>query len=48
MLLLSDDFETFRDLCLEIYGLDSAWYYTAPGLAWYAALKKTKVELGTV
>ena len=27
------------------YGLDPAWYYTAPGLAWDATLKITKVEL---
>ena len=27
------------------YGLDPAWYYTAPGLAWDAALKVTKVKL---
>ena len=27
------------------YELDPAWYYTAPGLAWDAALKMTKVEL---
>ena len=45
VLLLSDVFETFRDLCLENYGLDPAWYYTASGLAWDATLKKTKVEL---
>ena len=27
------------------YGLDPAWYYTAPGVAWDAALKCTKVKL---
>ena len=27
------------------YGLDPAWYYTAPGLAWDAALKVIKVKL---
>jgi len=27
------------------YQLDPAWYYTAPGLAWDAALKYTKVRL---
>ncbi|XP_065650459.1 uncharacterized protein LOC136078605 [Hydra vulgaris] len=27
------------------YKLDPAWYYTSPGLAWDAALRKTKVEL---
>ena len=45
VLLLADVFENFRDLCLKNYELDPAWYYTVPGLAWDAALKKTKVEL---
>jgi len=30
---------------MEHYSLDPAHYYTAPGMAWQAALKKTKVEL---
>ena len=29
----------------EHYGLDPAWYFSAPGLAWDAALKITTVEL---
>ena len=33
------------EVCLEFYQLDPAWYYTAPGLAWDAALKKTEVQL---
>lgn len=45
VLLLADVFENFRDVCLENYKLDPTWYYTAPGLAWDAALKITKVEL---
>ena len=45
VLLLTDVFETFRDVCSTNYGLDLAWYYTAPGLSWDAALKKTGVEL---
>ena len=45
VLLLADVFENFRDVCQENYKLDPAWYYTAPGLAWDAALKVTKVEL---
>ena len=27
------------------YGLDLAWYFSAPGLAWDAALKITKIQL---
>ena len=45
VLLLADVFETFRDLCLKIYGLDPAHYFTAPGLAWDACLKITGVQL---
>ena len=45
VLLHADVFENFRDVCQENYGLDPAWYYTAQGLAWDAALEVTKVEL---
>ena len=45
VLLLTDIFENFRDVCSKNYGLDPAWYYTAPGLAWDACLKKTNVNL---
>ena len=44
-LLLADVFENFRNMCLEIYELDPAKFLSAPGLAWQAALKKTKVKL---
>ena len=44
-LILADVFENFRDVCNENYGIDPAHHYTAPGLAWDAALKKTKIEL---
>ena len=43
--LLADLFENFRNICLEIYELDPAKFLSAPGLAWQAALKKTKVKL---
>ena len=32
-------------ICIKNYNLDPAHYYTAPGLAWDAALKVTNVEL---
>ena len=45
VLLLTDVFENFRDLCIRVYKVDPAHYYTAPGLFWDACLKKTGVEL---
>lgn len=45
VLLLADVFENFRQTCFEIYGLDPAHYYTAPGLSWDAMLKYTQVKI---
>ena len=45
VLLLADIFENFRDMSIQNYELDPAWYFTSPGLAWDAALKTTKVKL---
>ena len=45
VLLLVDIFENFWSTCQGQYGLDPAHYYTPPGLAWDAMLKKTGVEL---
>jgi len=45
VLLLTDVFENFQSVCLKNYGLDPCWYFTAPGLAWDACLKKTDVKL---
>ena len=44
-LLLADVFENFSKMCLNIYQLDPAKFLSAPGLAWQAALKKTRVKL---
>ena len=45
VLLLTDVFENFREICQKNYKLDPAWYLTAPGLSWDAMLKETGVEL---
>ena len=45
VLLLADVFENCRDICIKNYNLDPVHYYTAPGLAWDAALKVTDVGL---
>ena len=44
-LLLSDVSENFRNMCLNIYGLDPVYFVSAPGLAWQSCLKKTGVKL---
>ena len=44
--LFSEDvFENPRNVFLKICKLDPAKFLSAPGLAWQAALKKTKVKL---
>ena len=45
VLLLADIFENFREICLENYKIDPAYYFTSPGLFWDAMLKETKIEL---
>ena len=39
-LLLADVFENFRNKSIEIYELDPAHFFSAPGLAWQACFKK--------
>ena len=48
-LLLADVFENFINKCIEIYEIDPAHLFSAPGLAWKACQKKTgiKLELST-
>ena len=45
VILLANVFVEFRKVCLKNYGLDPAHFYTAPGLAWKACLKKTRIRL---
>ena len=40
-LLLEVVFESFRNMCLEIYELDPIYFVPAPGLVRQAYLKKT-------
>ena len=48
VLLLTDVFENFRDVCMKDYGLDPAYYYTLPNFAVDAMLKPTGVEIDLV
>ena len=44
-LFLADVFENFRRTCQKEYQLYPSHFLSAPGLAWQACLKKTKVKL---
>ena len=44
-LLLADVFEKFRNKCIEIYELVSAYFLSSPGLAWKTSLKKAGIRL---
>ena len=44
-LLFADEFEIFRNKCIEIYEPDPARVLSAAGLAWQASLRKTEVKL---
>ena len=44
-LLLAHIFENFRNMCIKVYELDPAHFFSAPGLAWKACLKKSEVKL---
>ena len=48
-LLIADVYENFRNMCLDKYELDPAYFLSALGLAWQSCLKKTggKLELLT-
>ena len=44
-ILLADVFESFRNLCLNTYKLDPAYFLSLPGLAWQACLKHSEIKL---
>ena len=43
--LVADAFESFPNVCLEIYRLDLVYFLSEPLLKWQAALKNTKLKL---
>ena len=43
--LLTDVFENFRDMCLNYYGLDPAYYVTLPNYSWNVFLYMTGARL---
>lgn len=45
ILLLTDIFKNFRDLCLKTYELDPNFYYTCPGMSFDCMLKYTEVQI---
>ena len=48
VLLVADIFENFREICLDIYGLDPAHYVSSPCLSWDAMQKMTGVSLDLI
>jgi hypothetical protein len=48
VLLLADVFENFRNLSLEQYKLDPAYYYSSPNMAFDAAFKLTGQKLDLI
>ena len=46
--LLADVFELFRTVCISVYWLDPAYFYSAPNLSWDAMLVTTGVGLSLV
>jgi len=45
VILFADVFENFRDICITIYNLNPAYYYTAPGFSFDCMLKYTSMKL---
>ena len=45
VLLLADEFESFRKTCLQYYKLDPCHYFMSPGRSWDTMLKMTNIKL---
>ena len=45
LFLLGDIFQKFREVCMQVYKLDPAHFYSAPNLSWDAMLITTGVKL---
>ena len=45
VLLLTDIWDNFKDVCYKIYELDPSYYFTAPSLSWDAMLKHSGEEI---
>ena len=45
ILLLADVFENFRNMCIEVYELDSAYFLSATGLIWSACLRNMSCNI---
>ena len=45
ILLVTEIFEDFRNKCIKIHEFDTAHFLSTTGLAWNAAIKRTKVLL---
>ena len=45
VVLLANVYEAFRDACQKHYKLNPVHFYTSPGLAWKACLKRTGIKL---
>ena len=48
VLLLTDVFEKFIDLCMKFYGLHPCHYFSFPGLSWDPLLKTTVTEFNYI
>ena len=48
VLLLTDVFENFRDICIKNHKLDPAHYYTAPGISLGRSIKSYRGKIRAV